>query len=227
MCESIVVEEIRKEVNPEDLSFNDAYNKALEQIALERKRKFVKSRESLIFTYSYGVKKTRKGEFQRFKSHKREVPYEAVVVCRKRMTVAESRIESRAFYAQFILESADAASVYDLQKEAKNYKCNIGKGEVVSFIDDDRNHTAIVLEYTNELCCLLFVTSNPYWNTYSRLVTEDELAILGYTNSKRDSYFAPVIRPTKFVHSKNHSFPQHRIESLLEEFGVEKFATNL
>lgn len=64
------------------------------------------------------------------------------------------------------------------------------------------------------------MTSNPYWNLRARKLTKEEEILLGYPSRGNLSYFAPVIRPNEFAVITGKSYPLHRIQDLIIEFGI-------
>lgn len=96
-------------------------------------------------------------------------------------------------------------------------KNEIINGSVVYYIDD-RHHTALCLEIGKIQSKILLVTSNPFWNPYSRKLTEEENMLLGFPDRGKVSYFAPCIRLSVNLSTPKAQFPSHRIKDLLNEF---------
>lgn len=93
------------------------------------------------------------------------------------------------------------------------------EGDIVIHADHHGQHTGILLEYGKLNSVLLFITSNPLWHAKARQLTKDELSLLGYSIKKKPSYFAPVVRSTRYIMTTGREFPDYRVEQLREEFG--------
>jgi hypothetical protein len=79
-------------------------------------------------------------------------------------------------------------------------------------------HQALVLDIEYQSCKALFCTSHPGWNSKSRKATQDELALMGFQSSTT-TWLAPVVRPlNEFSLDVRATFPDHRIETLRQEF---------
>jgi hypothetical protein len=93
------------------------------------------------------------------------------------------------------------------------------EGDIVIHADHHGQHTGILLEHGELSSGLLFVTSNPLWHSKSRQLTKDELSLLGYSIKRKPSYFAPVVRSTRYIMTTGREFPSYRVEQLKKEFG--------
>lgn len=100
------------------------------------------------------------------------------------------------------------------------FKTNIMPGDIVSLADSDGNHIGIVLSINKDDCKLLLCTSNPYWNEFSRRLSSDERKYFSniFFNKNKATYFAPVKRSIRNVYNLGGSFPEHRVQALLDEF---------
>lgn len=87
----------------------------------------------------------------------------------------------------------------------------------VSVHNDGERHWAIVLDVQGDDCEALFFTSNPDWASYTRLATKDEVALAGFVAS-RPTYLAYVVRSRWDFFPRGIRFPEHRIETLRQEF---------
>ncbi len=93
-------------------------------------------------------------------------------------------------------------------------------GSVIEYCDGAGVHAAVILRLGIERSFMLFATSNPDWSPWSRKITKEEYALLGYPEkAAKPTYFAPVIRDNEFMHATHKEFPKHRVDALLEEFG--------
>lgn len=158
-----------------------------------------------IKTYYYGVVK-KQSEFITFVCKtEAKIPLNANVVKCGQMVV-----ELATKLAKELAEELKYLMLYD-------FDC----GDIIVHADQEGQHTAIVLLKGIKYSALLFVTSNPYWNKKSRLVTEEENILLGYPLKDTISYFAPVIRNNKYIIKTEKKYPNYRINELIKEFKVE------
>ena len=91
-------------------------------------------------------------------------------------------------------------------------------GRVAYFLDRDGSHMSVMLEPGQPNSFILFITSNPFWNNFSRELTDDEISLIGMPIKNKKSYFAPVIRPTTLLNPIKACFPKWRVMELMEEF---------
>lgn len=103
----------------------------------------------------------------------------------------------------------------------------IAPGVVAHFCDGGghKNHRAVILSLSpdGQDAWALFLTSNPSWNRKSRQATRDELGLCGFASSKQ-TFFAPVIRPTSDASVAGVRFDDSRLHELRKEFGPDPFA---
>jgi len=90
-------------------------------------------------------------------------------------------------------------------------------GSIADHSDNIRIHRSIILDIRDQLVLALFISSNPIWNSYSRMASDDELSIIGY-HAKQTSYLVPVVRSIKDFSPSDLSFPDYRLEDLKREF---------
>lgn len=93
-------------------------------------------------------------------------------------------------------------------------------GSITYHIDARGSHLALVLDVRDFDCKALFLTSNPLWNKFARLLTKDEISLAGLITKKKQTYFAPVIRAIgQFTAYESVSnFSADRVSRLLREF---------
>jgi hypothetical protein len=101
----------------------------------------------------------------------------------------------------------------------------MGPGAVAHFTDGQKAHTGVVLDVSEDGdAWTLFLTSNPHWNKRCRPLTLDELTLCGFAKKDdRQTYFAPVVRPSQDAYPSDVTFPDHRVLDLVEEFGPSPF----
>lgn len=155
-----------------------------------------------------------------------------IFVVREQESVPEDAIEIRltaATYkevfslAQSLLDEYAAALVVEAERLANIPPPAADAGDVVYFSDGDGTHTAIFLAEVGTDSFVLFLTTNPHWNPLCRPITREEMAFTGMpARNSRNTYLAPVFRPTHLMTRSGRSLPSHRTAGLLEEFDREE-----
>jgi len=203
------------------LSLDQLYDQAIAAVEEQRKTAIREhpGPSNHLTRYYFGVRKN-KNHYSKFICKSSElIPENMVAIRFKILKPTDVEKEANEFYEKYIAENHIPEQVV---KNTISEKI-IDAGEVVYFVDGQKIHTSIVIEYNKEYSRLLFITSNPYWNPWSRPISGDEETLLGYPSRGKTSYLAPVIRPSKFIKRSGCSFPSHRIDSLMMEFPEEKF----
>lgn len=90
-------------------------------------------------------------------------------------------------------------------------------GSIADHSDNIRIHRSIILDIRDQLVLALFISSNPRWNSHSRLASSDELSIIGY-HAKQISYLIPVVRSIEDFSTSDLTIPDYRLEELRKEF---------
>lgn len=98
-------------------------------------------------------------------------------------------------------------------------EAEIVRGSVAQY-HDGAQHMAIVLSVGEAMHDALFFTSNDQW-TVARRATTEELALAGFVY-KRPTYLGLVRRPAGGFLPTGIVFPDHRVEALRREFGIEE-----
>ena len=117
----------------------------------------------------------------------------------------------------------------DIQKneniiiQEKKVLDKIKVGSVVCHTDGDRNHCGVIVGITSmKKVEVVFCTTNPLWNPYSRELSADEQKLFGFPDRGKTTYFAPVIRSIDEVYYLGYDFPLYRTEDLAAEFFYRK-----
>ena len=98
--------------------------------------------------------------------------------------------------------------------EVKKVASNVGK--ILTHCDGQANHICVVLDENEDDAFILLLTSNPKWNKYCRILTNEELNFFSFSKA---TYFAPVIRSkADLSFTKVGYLPEHRVEELKNEF---------
>lgn len=90
-------------------------------------------------------------------------------------------------------------------------------GRIGHHADGGPVHTAICVGVDLGDCLLLFMTSHPNWNPYSRPLRKDEAPFTGFSWNSM-TFLAPVLRAGDSVSWTDRQIPDHRVESLRAEF---------
>ena len=151
--------------------------------------------------YCYGVANTKKG-LMCFVSKNKRHDYNVVIEENAIITSEEAH-----------LRAWELLTKYDSIPTTRALK----PGSVANHMDDLCVHRSIVLDVDDQLVLALFMSSNPHWNSRSRLASKEELSIAGY-RANRVSYLVPVIRSIKDFVAIGWEFPDYRLEELREEF---------
>lgn len=89
-------------------------------------------------------------------------------------------------------------------------------GRVGHHSDGARVHTLICLSAEGQEGAVLFLSARPWWNPFSRPMTEEEAIFVGWP--KKQTYLAPVFRLLSEISWTDRYFPEHRVEDLKAEF---------
>lgn len=89
-------------------------------------------------------------------------------------------------------------------------------GRVGHHSDGGRVHSLICLSVEDGECAVLFLSAHPWWNPFSRPMTEEEAIFVGWP--KKQTHLAPVFRPFSEISWTPRYFPEHRVEDLKAEF---------
>lgn len=211
-------------MSKQELSFDQLYDQALAAVEKQSKTAISEHRgpSNHLTRYYFGVTKTNNG-YSRFICKTLDlIPKNMVSVRFKLLKSCDVESESINFYNNYLAEQT--LEIVKINKT--EIKKNISVGDVTYFIDGQKLHTSIIMEYNEDMSKMLFITTNPYWNPWSRPISREEEVLLGYPSKGKISYLAPVIRPSKFIKQSGKSFPSHRIDSLKEEFSEDKFIDN-
>jgi hypothetical protein len=91
-------------------------------------------------------------------------------------------------------------------------------GRIAYFVDNDGSHISVILEPGFNISDMLFVTSNPCWNNKCRMMSEEEIFLLGQPLTNKTSYFAPVVRPNDCLVLTEKSYSKEKTKDLISEF---------
>lgn len=131
-------------------------------------------------------------------------------------------------YKEILIEESGlitSKEAHDRAKDLFDQYCNksnksnksLKSGSVADHSDNIRIHRSIILDIHDQSVLALFVSSNPHWNSYSRLASSDELSIIGY-HAKQISYLIPVVRSIEDFSTSDLTIPDYRLEELRKEF---------
>lgn len=167
----------------------------------------------------YGIARTvkKKRLYSFIVRDKKKIPEDPVVIYESTASAVEiGRLVSS------LLDRYNSGVTNDGQTLSRRDKDKPSPGDIVHFSDNERTHTAILLEYGDVNSFVLFLTTNPLWNPLCRRMTREELSFTGWPiRESRVTYLAPVIRPTCNMTGSDKSIPTHRLHDLLLEFNRE------
>lgn len=154
--------------------------------------------------YRVGICRTPKGSYVSFLVRDETPDPQGVV------EVVETTFEAKA-EVQARLEER-----YGIAAPSRRVHAPILEGRI-GFHSDGAVHSVICLGVKDEVASLLFVTSSPNWNPFSRPITREEVGFLGYTWNDH-TYLAPVFRDVREVSWAPRFIPSYRLEELRKEF---------
>lgn len=157
------------------------------------------------YSFYYGIKKQESGDITSF-ARKKKVKNAIIIAKGKFLSREEALIIAESIRYKYIQEE----------------RFKLKSGDIVMYADKYGQHTAIVINPGEYKTVFIFITSNPLWSNLSRKMSKDELALLGYPDRGKVSYFVPVSRYNEFAVSLGRSFPSHRVVKLKEEFELKE-----
>lgn len=149
-------------------------------------------------------------------------------------------LEKFSYKSHYALKSAvkceniDYFSIFPLKQKPNNYNTLISKenninivkygslipGTIAVHSDSQGHHKSIILEsdLVAEEAFVLMITSNQFWNNFSREMSVEEKSLCNMAQVKKKSYFAPIIARKENLFALNIDLPLYRLQDLKKEF---------